>query len=229
MLNQTYQDKEYLIVDGGSRDGTIDCIAPYRERLASLTSEPDKGIYDAMNKGIKKATGDVIGFLHADDFYADNDVLSQVAEAFADPAVDACYGDLVYVAADDKQKIVRTWKSGSFNRDKMYLGWMPPHPTFFLRRSFYQKCGGYRNDMGTSADYELMLRYVLCHRIRMVYIPNVLVCMRTGGASNASFSGRIKAHAMDWKAWFVNGLTPRPWTLPLKPLSKLSQWYQKGR
>lgn len=224
LVAQNYHDIEYIIIDGISIDGTLDIISKYSYAVTKVVSENDTGIYDAMNKGIACATGEVIGFLNADDLYADELVVSRVAEVFCDPAVEACYGDLVYVDADNTQRVVRTWRAGDFARNKMYNGWMPPHPTFFVRRDCYKRNGGYRTDMGSSADYELMVRYILCHKITVAYIPHTLMYMRTGGISNAAFRNRIRAHAMDWKAWRVNGLIPYPWSLPLKPLRKLLQW-----
>jgi glycosyltransferase involved in cell wall biosynthesis len=224
VAEQGFPDVEYIIVDGGSTDATMELVKSNSARVARCISERDNGLYDAMNKGIQLATGDVIGFLHADDLYADEQVLSRVAAMFNDMTVDACYGDLVYIAADNAQRTVRTWRAGDFDCKKMYNGWMPPHPTFFVRRHCYLQNGGYRTDMGSSADYELMLRYILCCKIKMVYVPHTLVCMRSGGISNATFRNRISAHAMDWKAWRVNGLLPYPWSLPFKPLRKLLQW-----
>lgn len=224
LISQDYPTVEYIIVDGGSTDSTIELISSSNIYEAVIVSEKDSGIYDAMNKGIALATGDIIGFLNSDDIYADVNVLSLVAGLFMDKRVDACYGDLVYVDADNIKKNVRTWHSGSFDRKKMFNGWMPPHPTFFVRRDCYLRNGFYRTDLGSSADYELMLRYILCCKINVTYIPCTLVKMRTGGVSNVTFKNRLKAHFMDWKAWSVNGLTPYPWTLPFKPLRKLLQW-----
>lgn len=225
VCEQSYPDIEYLVIDGGSQDGTLAQIELYRRRIATVLSEPDQGLYDAMNKGIARATGDVIGFLHAGDLYADSEVLARVAEVFTDDAVAACYGDLVYVDAQDQHKITRDWRAGLLTRCKFYYGWMPPHPTFFVRRRHYQQYGGYRLDLGTAADYELMLRYLLRHRLQAVYLPRLLVRMRSGGASNCSFGSRLRAHCMDWKAWLVNRLLPLPWTVPCKPLRKLAQWW----
>lgn len=220
---QEHKAIEYIVIDALSTDNTMDIVRSYSSTVALTRSENDNGLYDAMNKGIALATGDVIGFLHADDLYPDEQVLGRVAKVFKDSAVEACYGDLVYFA-DDMQRVVRNWRAGSFSKNKVYNGWMPPHPTFFVRRDFYMQNGGYRTDMGSSADYELMLRYLLCCKIKMVYIPHTLVCMRIGGISNAAFWNRIRAHIMDWKAWRVNRLIPYPWSLPLKPLRKLLQW-----
>lgn len=213
------------MVDGGSTDGTLEILNQYRAGISHLVSEPDQGIYDAMNKGISLASGEVIGILNSDDFYAGPHVLGIVSRIFENPDVDACYSDLVYVDLWAKGGITRYWKSCEYSEGLFKNGWMPPHPTFFVRRKWYQRYGGYRLDLGTSADYELMLRYMLCHNIRAAYIPGVFVQMRTGGASGASFSKRLRAHFMDWKAWRVNGLMPYPWTVPCKPLRKLGQWW----
>ena len=194
-----------------------------------------------MNKGVMLATGDVIGILNADDFYATPNVLAKVASVFEDPAVMSCYGDLEYVreagTGDESTqnlklkiqnyKVVRNWKSGPFKPDKFKWGWMPPHPTFFVRRSVYEKLGLFRLDMGSAADYELMLRFLFRHRITASYIPEVLVKMRAGGVSNATVANRLRANRMDRLAWSVNGLTPYPWTLFMKPLRKLPQYLRK--
>lgn len=221
---QNYYNIEYIVIDSLSTDNTLDIVDKYLHVVTKVISEEDVGIYDAMNKGIQRSTGDVIGFLNADDMYVDEQVVSRVAEVFNDTNVEACYGDLVYVAADNTQRVVRIWKAGDYTSKKMYKGWMPPHPTFFVRRDCYIRNGGYRTDMGSSADYELMLRYILCCNIKVAYVPHTLVRMRTGGVSNATFRNRLRAHAMDWKAWRVNRLFPYPWSLPLKPLRKLLQW-----
>ncbi|MDD2336061.1 MAG: glycosyltransferase family 2 protein [Geobacteraceae bacterium] len=246
LQNQTVQ-VEHILIDGCSTDSTIDFIKRYPSPLRRLVSEPDNGIYDAMNKGIKLATGDVIGILNADDFYADNNVLERVAKVFDDPEIAACYGDLLYVKEQGTVKesqgtmltiqninrkeqtfeTIRYWKSGPFQSKKFYWGWMPPHPTFFVRRSVYEKYGLFDLDLGSAADYELMLRFLLKHRINVTYIPEVLVKMRVGGVSNVSFANRLRANQMDRKAWAANGLKPHPWTLWMKPLRKVPQWWQR--
>lgn len=224
---QTHAPIERIVIDGGSSDATLDIIARHRQKLTHVVSEPDLGMYDAMNKGIALASGDVIGILNADDFYAHKDVIATVAAVFYNAAIDACYGDLEYIDCSVTDRVVRYWKSGTYRKERFYHGWMPPHPTFFARKSLYEKHGVFNLDLGSSADYELMLRFLLKHGAHAHYIPEVLVRMRTGGASNASLGNRIKANLMDRKAWRVNGLRPFPWTLCLKPLSKLSQFFLK--
>jgi len=228
---------EHLLIDGGSTDGTLEIARQY-PHISRIISEPDCGIYDAMNKGLRLATGEVIGILNADDFYANDQVLDRVEKVFEDPDVKACYGDLVYVKETDAShesrvdqspdfKVHRYWKSGVFFPDRFNWGWMPPHPTFFVRRRVYEQYGLFNLDLGSAADYELMLRFLLKHRIKVAYIPEVLVHMRAGGVSNASFGNRLKANRMDRKAWEVNGLRPFPWTLWMKPVRKIPQYFLK--
>jgi len=224
--NQNGATTEHLIVDGGSTDGSLDVAAKVLPG-EQIVSEPDDGIYDAMNKGIGRARGEVVAILNADDFYADADVLEDVQDVFSDKEVDVCYGDLCYVDYEDTDKVVRYWKSGEYKREKMYWGWMPPHPTFFVRKSVYERYGVFKLDMGSAADYELMLRFLVRHRLNARYIPKVLVKMRTGGVSNSTVGNRLKANHNDRKAWGVNGLKPYPWTLFLKPVRKIPQWWSR--
>lgn len=231
---------EHIIIDGGSTDGTLDIVNNYVSSISKIISEPDNGIYDAMNKGITLANGDVIGILNSDDYYAHSDVLAKVALAFADKYADSCYGDLVYVSGNKGRgtrdednyysrslKIGRYWKSGEFHSNKFYWGWMPPHPTFFVRRCVYEKHGLYNLKLGSAADYELMLRFLVKHKITSTYIPEVMVKMRSGGVSNISLKNRLRGNYMDGLAWKVNELRPYPWTLLLKPVSKIPQYFKK--
>lgn len=215
---------EHLIMDGASTDETIEIVDRYDTAGLRFFSEPDSGIYDAMNKGISLANGDVLGTLNADDFYANEHSLSRVAEIFKNPTIDACYADLVYVDRSNTDRVRRHWRSGTFHPHKFYHGWMPPHPTFFVRRKIYEKYGDFNLALGSAADYELMLRFLVKHRVTAAYIPQVLVKMRTGGVSNASLKNRIRANRMDRLAWRVNGLKPYPWTLWVKPLRKIPQY-----
>lgn len=228
VASETHKDVEHIVVDGGSTDGTLEIVKTYQSSLAQVCSEPDDGLYDALNKGLKLAQGDIIGILSSDDCYAHVNVLSRVAAVFKDKTIDSCYGDLMYVDPINTDRVVRYWRAGPVKEKSFYWGWMPPHPTFFVRREIYEKYGGFNTDLGTAADYELMLRFLLLHRISTVYIPEVLVKMRTGGVSNASFKNRLRANRMDRKAWEVNGLKPHPWTLYLKPLRKLGQYAFHG-
>ena len=218
---------EHIIIDGGSTDRTLEIIEEYKSCIALVVSEPDNGIYDAMNKGLRLASGDVVGISNADDFYADLEVLERVADVFTDQEVDSCYGDLVFTDFKDTNKIFRYWRTGEFKSEKFKWGWMPPHPTFFVRREVYEQYGGFNIELGTAADYELMLRFLFKHGISTNYIPRVLVKMRVGGKSNATLYRRLVANRMDRKAWTVNGLKPYPWTLWMKPLRKIPQWWQR--
>ena len=220
---------QHILVDGVSTDGTLEIIRQHQGPNTLVISEPDNGMYDAINKGLKYATNDVVGILNADDYYPANDVLELVTEVFANPAVDATYGDLLYVDREDTTKVIRTWISGAYERDRFYAGWMPPHPTFFVRRSLHVQHGGYRLDLGSAADYELMLRMLFKYHAHALYIPQILVHMRNEGMSNATLLNRLRANRFDRQAWRVNQLTPRPWTLVAKPLSKLGQWLTKSR
>jgi len=235
-LKQQNYPFEHILIDGESKDNTLELLEKNRLPGSTLVSERDKGIYDAMNKGIGLANGEVIGILNADDFYASNTVLEEVAKFFQDPGIDACYGDLVYVRergrsekAGEDFKVVRYWKSGLYSSRSFYWGWMPPHPTFFVRRRVYEEYGLFNLSLGSAADYEIMLRFLLKHKVRCAYIPEVLVNMRVGGVSNASIANRLAANRNDRKAWEMNGLRPYPWTLTMKPLRKVGQWvYKKG-
>ncbi|MCF8214909.1 MAG: glycosyltransferase [Chitinophagaceae bacterium] len=227
VFNQTYKRIEHIIVDGGSTDQTINIVEGF-PHVAKCISEKDEGIYFAMNKGIAMASGDIIGILNADDLYADDEVIAKVTAVFEDPAVDATYADLVFVDRDDVSKVVRTWKSGIFTRSSMYNGWMPPHPTFFVRRAIYEKYGLFNTALRSAADYELMLRFLLKHEINLSYLPETIIKMRQGGKSTASISNRINANMEDRKAWKMNGLKPHFFTLILKPLRKIKQFISHG-
>jgi len=218
---------EQIVIDGASSDDTLDVVRRIGGERVIVVSEPDRGLYDALNKGIARAGGDVIGILNSDDFYAAPDVLAVVAATFGDPEIEACYGDLIYVDPQDTDRTIRYWRSGTYDRRKFFWGWMPPHPTFFVRRSVYERYGQFNLDLGSAADYEIMLRFLLKNTVKTAYIPRVLVKMRTGGLSNVSLRNRLRANRMDRRAWKVNGLRPYPWTLWAKPLRKLGQWATK--
>lgn len=203
---QTHPDVEHIVVDGGSVDDTPAVIERYRQSLSRVISEPDRGVYDAMNKGIGMATGEVIGFINSDDFYADDAALSHIAEAFSDPAIEACFGDLVYVNQQDPDRIVRYWKSCAYRPGRFEYGWVPPHPTFFVRRSVYQKLGGFNLDLLLAADMELMLRFLEVNGIRSAYVPRTLIKMRLGGKTNQSLSNVIRQNREIMAALKLHGL-----------------------
>ncbi|WP_296752275.1 glycosyltransferase family 2 protein [Thiobacillus sp.] len=203
---QTHPDIEHIVVDGGSEDGTLAVIKRYRQLLSKVISEPDRGVYDAMNKGIGMATGEVIGFINSDDFYAGNTALSHIAEAFSDPAIEACFGDLVYVDQQDPSRIVRYWKSCTYRLGRFEYGWVPPHPTFFVRRSVYERLGGFNLNFLLAADMELMLRFLEVHRICSVYVPRTLIKMRLGGKTNQSLSNVIQQNREIMAALKQHGL-----------------------
>ena len=224
--SQEHPDIEHIIIDGQSGDQTLSIVSEF-PHVAAVVSEKDKGIYDAMNKGIARATGEIIGILNSDDLYVDQRVIAEVAAEFEDPAVEATYADLQYVHQEDISKVVRTWKTGLYNKKKFYYGWMPPHPTFFVRRKVYERVGLFDTSLRSAADYEMMLRILLKHEAHTRYIPRVIVKMRSGGMSNASFRNRLKANQEDRIAWKLNELKPYFFTLYAKPIRKISQFIIK--
>lgn len=222
--DQTYSALEHIIQDGVSTDGTLEIVERYRTDQMDVLSEKDSGIYDAINRGIRRATGDVIGLMHSDDFFASDTVLDQVAAAFADPGIDGVYGDLDYVAAEDTDKVVRRWRSGPYMQARLRQGWMPPHPTLYLRRGVFDQWGLYDPSYRIAADYDAMLRYLAKGEIRLAYIPQVLVKMRLGGESNRSLSRILRKSREDLRAIRTNqvgGLA----TLAVKNLSKIKQFF----
>jgi glycosyltransferase involved in cell wall biosynthesis len=226
---QTYQDIEYIVVDGNSSDGTIEIVKQFLDAsqgvVTTFLCERDKGIYDAMNKGLAMATGDIIGVLNSDDFYCSNDVIEEVVRAFQQNNTDCLYGDLNYVDPIDTSKIVRKWRSGSFRKENFLKGWMPPHPTFFVGKTCYDRFGKFDTQFKSAADYELMLRFLFKESCSAVHLPKVMIHMRAGGVSNVSLKNRIRANREDRLAWKINGLKPKWFTLLRKPLSKLIQYF----
>lgn len=227
VVAQTHQDVEYIIIDGASTDGTMDIVEKYEHGISKVVSEPDKGIYDAMNKGIELATGDIVGILNSDDFYADNEVLATVNEAFKSQNTEALYADLQYVDRENTDKVIRYWEAGSYEKGAFRKGWMPPHPTFFVKKSCYDQYGTYSLKLRSAADYELMLRMLEKHQISVQYLPKITTKMRVGGQSNVSLKNRWKANREDREAWRMNGLKPSTTTMIRKPLSKISQYFKR--
>jgi len=225
VLNQTHKDIEYIVIDGASTDGTLDVINNYKDRMFKIVSEPDKGIYDAINKGIDLATGDIVGILNSDDMYASDMVLEKVNSAFEDSGAQSCYGDLVYVS-HNKSRIIRYWKSGEYNKELIMKGWMPPHPTFFVKRVIYDKLGRFNTDLKIAADYDLILRFMAKGGITTFYVPEVLVNMRIGGHSNKSIKNIALKMKEDWSIMKSNGLTNPAMALLYKNLSKVEQFFR---
>lgn len=227
VLGQQYHDLEYIIIDGASTDGTAEIVKKYGSKIAVFCSEPDGGIYDAMNKGIALATGELIGILNADDFLRDSTVVGKVVNKLTACQADALYADLIYVDGQDSTIVKRYWRSGVAKRSSFLWGWMPPHPTFFLKRASYEKFGTFRLDLGSAADYELMLRMVYKHGVKTAYLPEITTVMRVGGVSNSSILNRLKANKNDRLAWEVNQLKPYLFSIWLKPIRKILQFFNK--
>lgn len=221
---QTYPDVQYLVIDGGSKDKTLSLIAKNQAHINYFVSEKDNGLYDAINKGIEKSTGDIIGILNADDMFSGPNVLAAVAETFKDqPEIDGLYGDLNYVHPVTG-KIIRKWRSRDATFRDLAQGWMPAHPTLYLKKALFEKHGGYALDLGTTADYDLMLRFFYTHRIKVAYLPMLMVNMRMGGISNKSVYSRWLALVNDYKSIRRNKLPNPFWVLLKKKLSKLKQF-----
>ena len=194
VLSQDYPDIEYIVIDGASTDGTQKIVQSFSDRITKFISEPDRGIYDAMNKGIALATGEIIGILNADDFYADRTIISHVVEQFQHNSVDSIFGDLIYVRSDNLEKVVRYYSSAKFHPRQFAYGWMPAHPTFFVKRSAYEQYGLFKTDYKIAADYEILTRFLAKHQLSYRYLPKVMVKMRTGGVSTTN-----------WKSnWILN-------------------------
>ncbi len=223
VISQTYKNIEYIIVDGNSTDNTLEIAKKYN--ITKIISEKDSGLYDALNKGISLATGDVIGILHSDDFYTNNTVIEKIVSVCEKNNCAGVYADLFYVDKDDTNKIKRKWKSGQYNDGLFLNGWMPPHPTFFVKKECYNKFGAFDLQFKSAADYELMLRFIHKNKIKIAYLPEFIIKMRVGGKSNVTTKNRVLANLEDRKAWEVNGLKPKFYTLYLKPLRKILQFF----
>lgn len=191
VANQDYKDIEHIVIDGDSKDGTQEILRKYSDKLAVWISEPDRGIYDAMNKGIEKATGDIIGILNSDDFYFDDHVISQVVEAFSDPKIEAVFGDLIFVDPKNLDRTVRTYSSRKWHPERFAKGYMPAHPTVFIKRKFYEKHGLFEIDYEIAADYEMLIRLFYVHKLNYKYLPIKMVKMRKGGASSNGLRSNI--------------------------------------
>jgi len=222
--SQTYRSVEHIVVDGASTDGTLEVLERFRDRLSKIVSEPDEGIYAAMNKGLSLATGDVIGTLNSDDVYVDENVLALVAEVFRDDSVDVCYGDIFYVDKGDLNRIVRHWKSEPYRPGLFEQGWMPPHPSFFIRRRVLGRVGLFEPRYRFAADFDFMLRALHVQRLRSIYLPRELVTMRVGGWTNNSVRNVIRGNFEAYRSCRKNGLGVSPFFIARKILRKLPQY-----
>ena len=229
VLSQDYDNIEYIVIDGDSRDNTVDIVKEYVDDISIFVSEPDSGLYDAMNKGVAMATGDVVGFINADDVINSDDCIAEVVDAFVKNHADVVYGDKIYVDPDDTSKGVRYWRAGSFCKDNFVKGWMPPHLSTYIKRECYQEYGGYRDDFSIAADYELMLRFLYVNDLKVFYLPKVIAKMRSGGVSNSSLFNIVKSNIEVFKSWRVNGLRVNPLIVFIKPIKKIGQFFVKER
>jgi glycosyltransferase len=200
VLGQSYKDIEYIVVDGASTDGTLEIINKYKYKVSKLISEKDSSYIYAMNKGLALASGSVIGFLHSDDFYADNTVIEKIANLFKNNDTDSLYGDLVYVTKNNPDIVIRYWRGQDYNAKNFRWGWMPAHPTFFVKKNIYEKYGYFNTDFTISTDYESMLRFLYKYGISTQYLPGTIVKMRYGGLSNGSVKNIIRKTIEDYKA-----------------------------
>ncbi len=220
---QTYPNIEHIVIDGASTDETLDIVKDF-PHVSKVFSDADEGIYYAMNKGIQHTTGDIIGILNSDDYYPDPEVIKDVVDHFEETGCDALYADLIYFNPDRKYPVTRVWKSGKYNRRNLLFGWMPPHPTFFVRRAVYEKYGSFDTRFKSAADYELLVRFLYFKSIKASHLDRVIVHMRSGGHSNKSLMNRFKAHIEDYRAWSYNQKRPKWYTIILKPLRKVWQY-----
>lgn len=224
---QTYKNIEHLIIDGKSKDRTLEIIKNNKNSSSRWISETDKGMYDAINKGMEMATGDIVGILNSDDILESDDVIEAIVKTFEGKKIDSLYGDLEYVDPENINKIFRIWKGKPFKRSLFCGGWMPAHPTFYFKKEIFNRYGGYESHFYSAADYELMSRYLFKHSISSYYLPKLLVKMRVGGQSNSSLKMRIRANRRDYLAMKKNNIPFAFFVSILKPLSKLHQYYKK--
>jgi len=222
--SQTYKNIEHIIIDGNSSDNTLQIIKKQQEKIAKIISEPDDGIYDALNKGIKNSNGELIAFLHGDDIYADINIIEHVVHSFENNNTDSIYADLLYVSKNNTNKVIRNWKSGTFTFKKLKKGWMPPHPTFIVKKEIYERCGNFDTSFRIAADYDIILRFLGKHKISTSYLPEVMIKMRVGGESNRSIKNIIRKMKEDVKALKKNKLGN--WhTVILKNIIKIPQLF----
>lgn len=227
VLAQDYPYIEYIVIDGASKDATLSILQGYGDRIQVLLSEPDKGIYDAMNKGLRLATGDIVGILNADDLYAHPQVISQVVAAMRASQADTLYADLTYFNGTDPQVVMRYYSGKGFQLRRFEVGDMPPHPTFFVRRACYDQHGLFDTSYRICADFELMLRFLYKERLTAHYLPAVLVRMRAGGISDGGWRGRHRVNLEIQRGMRQNGLSAPMWKIYSKYFRKIWQLFRR--
>jgi glycosyltransferase involved in cell wall biosynthesis len=226
VLDQDYKDIEYIVVDGGSTDGTLDIINSYGNKIARVISEPDNGIYEAMNKGIKLSTGDIIATLNSDDVYTEHTVVSRIVEFMKSNSLDAAYGDLVYIDKNSDDHITRFWRAGKYKKGAFSYGWILPHPTFFCRKEVFERFGYFNDKLQVAADFELMLRFIEKHNIQVGYLPKVIVKMRKGGKANV-VRGIIRGNLEIISSFRQNDVRISPWFFFYRPITKILQLFAR--
>lgn len=227
VLAQTYKNIEYIVIDGGSVDGTLKILTQYEpmfEGRMRWISKKDHGIYDAMNKGIAMATGDIVGILNSDDFFTSDNVIEKILPSFRKDNVDAVYGDVHFVREDNLNKTVRYYSSRMFRPFWLRFGFMPAHPSFYARKNVYEKAGGYKTDYQIGSDFEMMVRLFCGQGINAVYIPLDFVTMRTGGASTKNMRSRTILLREDIRACRENGIYTNQWMIALKYFYKVLEY-----
>jgi glycosyltransferase involved in cell wall biosynthesis len=227
VLSQTYPCIEYIVIDGASSDGTYAIAEKYGDRISKLVCEPDTGTYDAMNKGIAMSTGDIIGFLHADDIYSDDTVISRVIDEFSKAKVDCVFGNLVYVDRYNTDNIIRYYSAGDFSIDRFAYGCMPPHPTFFAKKSIYDKYGVFKTNYKIAADFELLARFLWTNQISYRYIPDVLVKMRMGGISTKNYRSNLILNREILRACAENKIRTNYLKIYMKYFTKVLQLFHR--
>lgn len=228
VLTQDYHDVEYVVVDGGSTDGTINVINRYMDNIHQYISGKDDGMYDALNKGIKLATGDIIGVLHADDWFASPHIITKIAAAFVrDQQLDAVYGDIAFIKEDDPDKVVRYYSSSIFKPSLLTWGFIPAHPTFFCKRKCFEKFGYYKTDFDIAADYELLLRFFKVHHIRAKYLPLRFTNMNLGGKSTKGIRSTVKINQEIVKACRQNNISTNYFKLYSRYFFKIKEYFSK--